>query len=62
MNFEQLINQTYLTKAEYNFCVEQDSTFANDVSYIGDYSSYGDYLNLRAYSEHDHEKWETLEF
>ena len=56
MNFEAIIKQTYLTKAEYVFCVSVDPSFSNDVSYIGDYSSYGDYLNLREYSEHDHEK------
>lgn len=56
MDFEVISKQRYLTKAEYEFCVSVDAKFVSDAFFIGDYSIYGDYLNLRAYSEHDHDK------
>ena len=53
--FEEIMNtKTYLTKEEYDFCFAYDKDIREDTSYIGD--SNGDYLNLRLYSEHDHEK------
>lgn len=53
--FEEIMNtKTYLTKEEYDFCFSYDKDIREDMSYIGD--SNGDYLNLRLYSEHDHEK------
>ena len=55
--FEEIMNtKLYLTKEEYNFCFSYDKDVREDTSYIGD--SNGDYLNLRLYSEHDHEKRE----
>jgi hypothetical protein len=55
--FEEIMNtKTYLTKEEYDFCFSYDKDIREDMSYIGDYSKLGDYLNLRVYSEHDHEK------
>jgi len=55
--FEEIMNtKLYLTKEEYNFCFTYDKDIREDTSYIGD--SNGDYLNLRLYSEHDHEKRE----
>ena len=55
--FEMIMNtKTYLTKEEYDFCFAYDKSIREDTSYIGDYSKLGDYLNLRVYSEHDHEK------
>ena len=55
--FEEIMNtKLYLTKEEYNFCFAYDKDIREDTSYIGD--SNGDYLNLRLYSEHDHEKRE----
>ena len=55
--FEEIMNtKLYLTKEEYNFCFAYDKDVREDTSYIGD--SNGDYLNLRLYSEHDHEKRE----
>ena len=41
-----------LTKEEYDFCFTYDKDIREDTSYLGD----GEYLNLRVYSEHDHEK------
>jgi len=53
--FEEIMNtKLYLTKEEYSFCFSYDKDVREDTSYIGD--SNGDYLNLRLYSEHDHEK------
>ena len=53
--FEKIMNtKEYLTKEEYDFCFAYDKDIREDTSYVGD--SYGDYLNLRLYSEHDHEK------
>jgi len=53
--FEEIMNtKEYLTKEEYDFCFSYDKDIREDMSYIGD--SNGDYLNLRLYSEHDHEK------
>jgi len=53
--FEEIMNtKEYLTKEEYDFCFSYDKDIREDTSYIGD--SNGDYLNLRLYSEHDHEK------
>ena len=55
--FEEIMNtKTYLTKEEYDFCFAYDKDIREDTSYIGDFSKLGDYLNLRLYSEHDHEK------
>ena len=55
--FEEIMNtKEYLTKEEYDFCFAYDKDIREDMSYIGD--SNGDYLNLRLYSEHDHEKRE----
>ncbi len=51
--FEEIMNtKTYLTKEEYDFCFAYDKDIREDTSYLGD----GEYLNLRVYSEHDHEK------
>ena len=51
--FEEIMNtKEYLTKEEYDFCFAYDKDIREDTSYIGD----GEYLNLRVYSEHDHEK------
>ena len=53
--FEEIMNtKEYLTKEEYDFCFAYDKDIREDTSYVGD--SYGAYLNLRLYSEHDHEK------
>ena len=53
--FEEIMNtKEYLTKEEYDFCFAYDKDIREDMSYIGD--SNGAYLNLRLYSEHDHEK------
>ena len=55
--FEEIMNtKEYLTKEEYDFCFTYDKDIREDTSYIGDFSKYGAYLNLRVYSEHDHEK------
>ena len=55
--FEEIMNtKEYLTKEEYDFCFAYDKDIREDMSYIGDYSKFGNYLNLRVYSEHDHEK------
>ena len=55
--FETIMNtQEYLTKEEYDFCFAWDKDIREDTSYIGD--SNGAYLNLRLYSEHDHEKFD----
>jgi hypothetical protein len=55
-NFQRLVyTKEYLTKDEYNFCVEYDKDSKKHLIYVG----YGDgmtYLNLNVYSEHDHEK------
>jgi hypothetical protein len=57
--FEMIMNtKTYLTKEEYDFCFGYDKDIRKDTTYIGNYSKLGDYLNLRVYSEHDHEKRE----
>jgi len=51
--FEEIMNtKEYLTKEEYDFCFAYDKDIREDTSYLGD----GEYLNLRVYSEHDHEK------
>ena len=51
--FEEIMNtKEILTKEEYEFVFAYDKTIREDTSYIGD----GEYLNLRVYSEHDHEK------
>ena len=51
---EMIMNtKPYLTKEEYDFCFAYDKDIREDITYVGD--SYGDYLNLRLYSEHDHE-------
>ena len=51
--FEEIMNtKEILTKEEYDFCFAYDKDIREDTSYIGD----GEYLNLRLYSEHDHEK------
>ena len=53
--FEEIMNtKEIITKEEYDFCFSYDKDIREDMSYIGD--SNGDYLNLRLYSEHDHEK------
>ena len=53
--FAKIMNtQLYLTHEEYDFCFGYDKDIREDTSYVGD--SFGDYLNLRLYSEHDHEK------
>ena len=41
-----------LTKEEYDFCFAYDKDIREDTSYLGD----GEYLNLRVYTEYDHEK------
>ena len=52
---ENIMNtKLYLTKEDYNFCFANTDDVRIDTSYIGD--SNGDYLNLRLYTEHDHEK------
>jgi len=57
--FEFIMNtQEYLTQEEYDFCLAWDQDIRMDTSYIGDFSKFGAYLNLRVYSEHDHEKRE----
>jgi len=51
--FEEIMsNKFILTKEEYDFCFAWDKDIREDTSYLGD----GEYLNLRVYSEHDHEK------
>ena len=51
--FEEIMNtKEYLTKEEYDFCFAYDKDIREDTSYLGD----SKYLNLRVYSEHDHEK------
>ena len=53
--FEEIMNtKEVISKEEYDFCFAYDKDIREDMSYIGD--SNGDYLNLRLYSEHDHEK------
>lgn len=55
--FEEIMNtKLYLTEEEYDFCFGYDKSVREATTYIGDYSNLGDYLNLRLYSEHDHEK------
>ena len=55
--FESIMNtKLYLTKEEYDFCFAYDKDIREDTSYVGDVVELGDYLNLRLYSEHDHEK------
>lgn len=57
--FEEIMNtKTYLTQEEYDFCFSYDKDIREDTTYIGNYSKLGDYLNLRVYSEHDHDKRE----
>ena len=55
---KKLNDLEYLTKKQYSWLEENDTNFDSfDFSYIGGYSSDDkDYLNLRIYSEHDHEK------
>jgi hypothetical protein len=56
---ENIMNtKEYLTKAEYDFCFAHTDDVKLDTSYIGDYSEDGDYLNLRLYSEYEHDKWQ----
>ena len=51
--FEEIMNtKTYLTKEEYEFVFAYDKDIREDTSYLGD----GEYLNLRVYTEYDHEK------
>jgi len=51
--FEEIMNtKEILTKEEYDFCFAYDKDIREDTSYIGD----GEYLNLRVYTEYDHEK------
>lgn len=58
---EAIMNtKEYLSKEEYDFCFANTDDVRIDTSYIGEYSQFGDYLNLRVYSEHDHEKWQEL--
>jgi len=55
---ENIMNtKEYLTKEEYDFCFANTDDVRIDTSYIGDYSKYGDYLNLRLYSEHEHDAY-----
>jgi len=56
--FEMIMNtKLYLTQEEYDFCFGWDADIRKDTTYIGGYSSDDRaYLNLRIYSEHDHEK------
>ena len=55
--FEEIMNtKEVISKEEYDFCFAYDKDIREDTSYIGDFSKLGDYLNLRLYSEHDHEK------
>lgn len=54
---EKIMNtKEYLSKEEYEFCFAHTNDVRLDTTYIGSYSTFGDYLNLRLYSEHDHEK------
>ena len=54
--FEMIMNtKTYLTKEEYDFCFAYDKDIREDTTFVG-FSDNRDYLNLRLYSEHDHEK------
>jgi hypothetical protein len=57
--FESIMNtQEYLTQEEYDFCFGWDKDVRNHTSYIGRYSSDSNvYLNLRVYTEHDHEMY-----
>ena len=51
--FEEIMNtKVVISKEEYDFCFSYDKDIREDTSYLGD----GEYLNLRVYSEHDHEK------
>ena len=51
--FEEIMNtKEVISKEEYDFCFVYDKDIREDTSYLGD----GEYLNLRVYSEHDHEK------
>jgi len=55
--FETIMNtQEYLTQEEYDFCFSWDKDIRTDTTYIGNYAPYGVYLNLRVYSDPDHEK------
>ena len=55
--FEEIMNtKEILTKEEYDFCFVYNKDIREDTSYIGDLGGENDYLNLRLYSEHDHEK------
>ena len=47
--------QEYLSVDNYKFCKENTDDVDIDTAYIGNFSD-KDYLNLRLYSEHDHEK------
>ena len=56
--FEEIMNtKEYLTKEEYDFCFAYDKDIREDTTFVG-FSDNKDYLNLRVYSEHDHEKRE----
>ena len=51
--FEEIMNtKEILTKEEYDFCFAYDKDIREDTSYLGD----DEYLNLRVYTEYDHEK------
>jgi len=55
--FEMLVNtKEYVTKDEYNFITNWDTTEKSNFTYVDSYL--GDYLNLNLYSEHDHEKYD----
>ena len=57
--FDMIMNtQEFLTQEEYDFCFGWDKSIRLDTSYVGDSYEIGVYLNLRLYSEHDHEKRE----
>tara|TARA_B110000483_G_scaffold77781_1_gene96950 strand:+ start:1902 stop:2153 length:252 start_codon:yes stop_codon:yes gene_type:complete len=56
-HFEMLVNtKEYVTKDEYNFITNWDTTEKSNFTYVDSYL--GDYLNLNLYSEHDHEKYD----
>jgi hypothetical protein len=55
--FERIINtQDYLTQEEYDFCFAYDKNIREYTTYVGYYYGCSVYLNLRLYSEHNHEK------
>ena len=51
--FEEIMNtKEILTKEEYHFCFPYEKDIREDTSYLVD----NEYLNLRVYTEYDHEK------